>query len=377
MPAEGRVLIAGWLLLLSMLCYDTLLWTRRPSPPQDRTIPVLQEISWSIDTLTGVQAPAYPSVPDQAWAQPERGKLDPLLGQAWHLSNVGFFDVFDELMVPKVSVKPCSHSVVVAVVDTGVDYTHPDLRGSLWSDGHGKVGKNFVYENAPPYDTNGHGTHVSGIIGAAAANGVGMTGICPGVSIMALKYFDGSDAGYNNLTNTVRAIQYAVRMGAHIINYSGGGSDPSAAERAAIVDAQKNGVLLVAAAGNYGRNNDRIPYYPASYGLDNIIGVASVNKKNELLQSSNYGSSVSIAAPGTMVLSTLPNGRFGTMSGTSQATAMVTGVAALLASQYTDDPRKHYREIRRAILDGSVPFSSKSPIGSGLLSLPGALKALR
>ena len=239
------------------------------------------------------------------------------------------------------------------------------------------VGWDFVHDVPLPYDTHGHGTHISGIISAAAANGIGSTGVCPGVSIMPLKYYDSSGVGFNNLTNTVRAIRFAVAHGANIINYSGGGSDPAPAERAAIEEARRQGILFIAAAGNDGHNNDRVPYFPASYPLDNIISVASVNRDNTLLQSSNYGKAVHLAAPGMMVFSTLPSGRFGTMSGTSQATAFVTGAAALLASQAKGNPRVDYKAIKSWLVEGTKPLKSNGQEGfvsGGLLSLPRAIE---
>lgn len=337
----------------------------------------------------------YPSLPSKLAIS--RPKVDPNISKDWALVNIGFFEVFTELVKPILSTtKPCSKSVVVAVIDTGIDYTHPELRPNLWTNskeiaGNGidddkndfiddEIGWDFVHDVALPYDIHGHGTHIAGIIAAVAANGIGSTGVCPTVTIMPLKYYDNSGSGYNNLSNTVRAINYAVKMGAHIINYSGGGSDPSPTERSALIEAQKKGVLLVAAAGNEGRNNDRFPYYPANYGLDNIISVTSLSKNNELLPSSDFGKSVHMAAPGMMILSTLPEGKFGTMSGASQATAFVTGAAALLASQFSDDPRLHYKEVRQAIIDGSKPLKYndlKNAVSGGVLNIPLALKALK
>ena len=264
-------------------------------------------------------------------------KLDAALGQDWALSAIGFFKAFTPLVQPARSeIKPCSPEVVVAVVDTGIDYTHPELKNNIWinigetgawkgtstqmsrvngchdkscnaidDDGNGfvddVVGWDFVHDVPLPYDTHGHGTHISGIIAASAANGIGITGVCPRVSIMPLKYYDSSGLGYNNLANTVRAIHYAVRMGANIINYSGGGADPSPAEKAAIEEAEHKGILFVAAAGNDGHDNTQIPYFPASYGLDNIVSVASMNQQSQLLPSSNYGRTVNVAAPGLTI----------------------------------------------------------------------------
>jgi len=351
----------------------------------------------------------YPAFSAATAMASSKEKTDPFTARNWALVNIGFFDSFTYLINPILpTTKRCSPGVIVAVIDTGIDYTHPELASNLWintgetgswngskdcrdkncnnidDDGNGfkddLLGWDFVHDVPLPYDSHGHGTHISGIIGAAAANGIGGTGVCPNVSIMPLKYYDNGSAGYNNLNNTVRAIQYAVKMGAHIINYSGGGSDPSPAERKAIAEAQTTGILFVAAAGNEGRNNDRIPYYPASYGFDNIISVASLNKKNELLDSSNYGKTVHVAAPGYMIYSTLPESKFGVMTGTSQATAFVTGVAALLVSQFDDDPRKHYKEVRQAILDSAKPLKNNelhSLVSYGVLNVPKSLEFLK
>lgn len=337
-------------------------------------------------------------------------KTDNNLSRDWALVNIGFFDVFSPLVQPT-KIEACNNSIVVAVVDTGIDYTHPELKENIWvnkgetgpwsppkgmenltacrdkscngidDDGDGfiddVVGWDFVNDVPLPYDVHGHGTHISGIISSAPANSVGLVGVCPKVTIMPLKYYDNSGIGYNNLQNTVRAIEYAVKMGADIINYSGGGSDPAPAEKAAIEKARAKGILFVAAAGNDGHNNDQIPYYPASYPLDNIISVASINRDNQLLPSSNFGKTVHVGAPGLSIVSALPGGRFGTMSGTSQATAFVTGEAALLASQYKDKKDIDYHKIKSFILGGVRPMKGnekKTVLSSGLISLGKAVQ---
>ncbi len=346
----------------------------------------------------------------------ETAKVDSSLNQDWALVNIGFFEVFNPLVQPvRNNVQPCSPEVVVAVVDTGIDYTHKELVESVWvnpgesgywepppalkdkiacrdrgcngmdDDSNGfvddVVGWDFVHDIPLPYDTHGHGTHIAGIISGASANGVGISGVCPRVAIMPLKYYDNSGAGYNNLNNTVRAIRYATQMGANIINYSGGGADPAPAERMAIEDAQRHGILFIAAAGNDGHNNDQTPYFPQNYPLDNIVGVASVNKSNALLPSSNFGKTVDIAAPGLGILSTLPENRLGTMSGTSQATAFVTGAAALLASQLKADGIPFdYKKIKNWLVGGAKPMKGNEKklfVSSGLLSVSQSLQIER
>lgn len=358
----------------------------------------------------------YPAFPESLLEKnavkiktPAPKEVDSMLSQQWGLLNIGFFDSFSPTVnATSNQVHVCSPSVVVAVVDTGIDYTHPELQDSLyvnngeigaWSDPTGKTsckdkscngidddgngfvddvsGWDFVHDVAMPYDTHGHGTHIAGIIASKAANGMGTAGICPEVTIMPLKYYDNSGIGYNNLQNTVRAIQYAVKNGANIINYSGGGADPALTERVAIELAQKKGVLFVAAAGNDGHDNTASPYYPASYPLDNIISVASLNKQNQFLPSSNFGKTVMVGAPGLSILSTLPGGRFGTMSGTSQATAFVTGAAALLASQYKNVADFDYKKVKRWILDGTKNLKGneqRNLVSNGILSIPGSLE---
>ncbi len=255
-----------------------------------------------------------------------------------------------------------SRQIVVAVIDTGIDVRHPDLAENIWvnkgetgTDIEGKNkatngkdddnngykddvhGWNFVMNNNDVYDNHGHGTHIAGIIGAVGGNGIGVVGISPKVSLMALKYYDPKAPGMNNLLNTVKAIQYAVRMEASIINYSGGGLDPSPEEKRAVDLANQRGILFVAAAGNERSNSDIKAYYPADYDLKNIISVTAIDKRNTVLPTSNYGElSVDIAAPGNDIYSTLPKGQYGPMTGTSQATAFVTGVAALVMANNSE-----------------------------------------
>ena len=175
--------------------------------------------------------------------------------------------------------------------------------------------------------------HIAGIIGAKAGSASGYNGICPGVKIMPLRYYNANASGLENLKNTVRAIEFAVKHGANIINYSGGGAEFSQAEMMALKGAQDKGILVVAAAGNERSNADVNLYFPAAYDLTNLISVTAVNQMGQVLPSSNWGvHKVQIAAPGNSILSTLPGGSYGFMTGTSQATAFVSGIAALMLS---------------------------------------------
>jgi subtilisin family serine protease len=239
--------------------------------------------------------------------------------------------------------------IIVAIIDTGIDIHHPVLKNNIWinpkeipnngidDDKNGFVddinGWNFVAENNKPFDSHGHGTHIAGIVKSVA----------PQVSIMVLKYFDPKSLSDKNLSNTVKAINYAVQNGAQIINYSGGGFGKNPLEKAAIQRAKDQNILFVAAAGNESVDSDKDPFYPADYDLPNIVSVASLTQESNLVGSSNFGiRTVDIAAPGKEILSTLPGGRYGRMTGTSQATAFVTGALAILldANPNIQDPRK-------------------------------------
>lgn len=262
-----------------------------------------------------------------------------------------------------------SRNVVVGVIDTGVDYNHPDLAANIWTnpgeipgnghddDGNGFVddvhGYDFVNNDGDPMDDNGHGTHVAGTIGAVGNNGRGVTGVNWTTSIMALRILDATGEG--TVANELRSIRYATMMRARGVNirvtnnsYYGYGYIQS--EYDAIRASGDAGILFVAAAGNDGINNDQYLAYPASYNLDNIIAVAATDQNDRLAFFSNYGTtSVDLAAPGVKIYSTLPGGQYGYESGTSMATPHVAGAAALTWSANAGATMK---EVKDAILGG-------------------------
>jgi subtilisin family serine protease len=274
--------------------------------------------------------------------------------------------------------------VVVAVIDTGLDANHKDLAKNVWHDPNEKsrnvYGWNFVVNQPNPIDDHGHGTHVAGIIGAVTDLESGVSGVAQQVSIMPVKYYSDANPGSVNLRNTVKAINYAVDHGARIINYSGGGPEFSEEEYLAIKKAEAKGVLFVAAAGNEHQNTDLVEnyYYPSAYRLSNIISVAAIDINNNLLPSSNWGvNKVDVAAPGENIYSTLPGGRYGYMSGTSQATAFVSGMASLLLAK---DPKLTPKQIREIImrsvdpepqLVGKLATAGKVNAYNALMSLAG------
>lgn len=274
-------------------------------------------------------------------------------------------------------------NVIVAVIDTGIDPTHKDLKKNIWHDNQLKnnqvFGWNFISNKPNPLDDHGHGTHVAGIIGAVANPKSGVSGVAHHVSIMSVKYYSDTNTGALNLQNTIRAIEYAIDHGAKIINYSGGGPEFSEDEYLAIKKAEAKGILFVAAAGNERQNIDKAEYayYPSAYQLKNIISVAATDIHNNLLQSSNWGKSkVDVAAPGENIYSTLPGGRYGYMSGTSQATAFVSGLAALLLSQKPDLTPFEIKEIISKSVDVIPTLSNKISSG-GRVNAYKALVALK
>lgn len=260
------------------------------------------------------------------------------------------------------------NKVIVAIIDTGIDDQHKDLAPNVWHlPNHKEVfGWNYVVNKANPIDDHGHGTHIAGIIGAIVNHKAGVAGVAQNVQLMAIKYYSDSNPGSVNLRNTVRAIHYAIDNGAKIINYSGGGPEFSEDEYLAIKRAESKGILFVAAAGNEHQNTDLMEnyYYPSAYRLSNIISVAATDIRNNLLPSSNWGKTqVHVAAPGENIYSTLPGGRYGYMSGTSQATAFVTGTAALLLSK---NPNLTPCELKRIIMNSVDQVSPlKDKVSSG------------
>ncbi len=212
------------------------------------------------------------------------------------------------------------NGVRVAVLDTGVQYNHPDLNGKVVR------GYNFVERNWDPYDYNGHGTHVAGIIAAATNNGIGIAGMAPGAQIYAVKVL--SNSGSGTLNNIADGIIHAVDNGSKVINLSLGGPSGSTTLQNAINYAWNRGAVVVAAAGNEGTSR---PSYPAYYS--NAIAVAATDSADRKASFSNYGSWVDVAAPGVNILSTYPTNSLAYLNGTSMAAPYVAGQAALLAAQ--------------------------------------------
>ncbi|CBZ56064.1 hypothetical protein NCLIV_064900 [Neospora caninum Liverpool] len=281
-------------------------------------------------------------------------------------------------------VADCDPQRVVAVIDTGVSYTHPALAKNMWvnqneipgndidDDMNGFVddvyGFNFRDNRGDPMDDHGHGTHVAGIIGAVKNTNSRVKGVCGSTSIAALKFMGAN--GNGSTSDAIKALNYAVQMGIPLSCNSWGGPTWSEALIAALEAAESVGHLFIAAAGNQGRNTDEIPHYPASYRLSNVVSVAATNSEDQLAPFSNRGeATVDIAAPGVKILSTFPPDQFRELSGTSMATPVVAGVAAILMSL----PYRDTKQIKRALVNGV----DKMPATEGFVKSGGRVNASR
>ena len=276
---------------------------------------------------------------------------DPMFGEQWALSNSGQNGgkANADLSALKAWLKTQgSEEVVVAVLDSGVDYTHVDLISNIWlrpdnvpqykdnelGTFNDLRGFNAVENLGDPMDDNGHGTHCAGIIGAEGNNEEGISGINWKVQIMPLKFL--GRGGFGSTKDAIEAINYAIdrkRNGVNlrVISASWGSTAYSKALEDAIRAAGEEGILFVAAAGNNSTDNDKRPHYPSNYNLPNVISVAALDRSDNLASFSNFGiKTVHIAAPGREILSTWLNDQYREASGTSMATPYVSGVAALI-----------------------------------------------
>jgi subtilisin family serine protease len=265
-----------------------------------------------------------------------------------------------------------AEGIIASVSDSGVDLDHEDLASQLWvnsdeipgngidDDGNGYVddihGYDFANDDANPDDDNAHGTHVAGIIGAAA-NTTGVIGVAPNVKIMVTKFLD--EDGSGKTSDGISTVLYSVDNGAQIINMSWGGGGRSRALRDALNYAVNRGVLPLAAAGNDTENCDAVPHFPSSYNVEGLVSVASSQRDGELSSFSNYGEmTVHLAAPGSDILSTWNSGAYRRISGTSMATPMVAGIAALMySSARTQGLAFSPVEIRNLLMDATFPHA--------------------
>ena len=354
-------------------------------------LPVDQAIDM-LNTLPFVEY-AEPDYVVHALATPN----DQFIGLQWGINNTGQ-SIQGVAGTPDADIdgyeawdtRTSAAGIVVAVIDSGTQWNHPDLDANIWSnsdeipgngiddDNNGYVddirGWDFYNNDNNPDDGDGHGTHVAGTIGAEGNNGIGVAGVAWDVQIMPLRFigpFGGSTS------DAIAAVNYAVANGAQISNNSWGGGGYSSAMVSALNNAQANNHLFVAAAGNDGVNTDNTPHYPSSYTNNNIISVAGTDNRGLLVDNSvwasNYGAnSVDIGAPGNDIASTYSGSSYVWSSGTSMASPHVSGAAALVWAQ---NPGWSYAQVRDQLLNTAVPNASLAGncVTGGVLNIEAAL----
>lgn len=329
---------------------------------------------------------AEPNFTVQAVATPN----DPYLGQLWGIQKIGAPLAWD--------ITRGNSSTVVGVVDTGVNYNHPDLAANMWSAPSaftvtvggtkitcpaGSHGINTITMSCDPSDENGHGTHIAGTIGAVGDNGRGVPGINWSTSVMALRFMDAGGSG--SISNAIRAINFAIQVKKYfagtatpvdirVLSNSWGGSGFSQSLLDAINSAGTNNILFVVAAGNAAANDDTVPTYPASYTAASQISVAATTPSDDLAGFSNYGiKTVHLGAPGSDIVSTYKND-YASLSGTSMATPHVAGAATLVLSACPDLNTTQLKSLLLANVDVIPALAGKMSTG-GRLNVDKALQA--
>ncbi|GGO67788.1 S8 family serine peptidase [Bowmanella pacifica] len=296
---------------------------------------------------------------------------DARFGDLWGLHNEGQTGGTVDADIDAVEawdIATGSRDVIVGVIDTGVDYTHPDLVANMWvnpgeipgdgvdNDGNGYIddvyGINSILDNGDPMDDHGHGSHVAGTVGAEGNNGVGVVGVSQQVSLVGCKFL--ASDGFGSTADAIQCVDYFVALknaghNVRVLNNSWGGGPEEQALRDAITASEQADILFVAAAGNDTTNNDVNPHYPSNYEHDSILSVTSTNHNDGISWFSNWGlTTVDLAAPGSDILSTLPGGSYGNGSGTSMASPHVAGAAALVMSV---NPGLSALEVKQLLMD--------------------------
>lgn len=286
--------------------------------------------------------------PDVAYAEPDHiyhvtgTPNDPDYSQQWDLPAIQMPQAW--------GLTTGSSSIVIASVDTGVNYNHADLAGQIIK------GPDYANNDSDPMDDNGHGTHTAGTMVALMNNGTGIAGIAPGCKLLAIKAMDSQGAG--STSNIAQGITYATQHGAKVINLSLGGTYDDQTLRNAIQQATQKGIVVVAAAGNDGNSQQN---YPACD--PGVLAVGATDSSGGRAQYSNYGSWVPIAAPGSNILSTYKDGGYETMDGTSMASPHVAAAAALVLSEH---PSWTPDQVRQALVGSG---DATSGFGNGTVEL--------
>ncbi|OIQ20718.1 MAG: hypothetical protein BM556_01905 [Bacteriovorax sp. MedPE-SWde] len=304
--------------------------------------------------------------------------VDAKFGRLWGLNNTGDNAPSGVQGVAGADVKALqawditqgSRAVKIAVIDTGIDYRHPDLVDQMWvndaelngeegvdDDGNGYIddihGYDFANSDGDPRDGHSHGTHCAGTIGASH-NAIGVAGVMRDVEFVAIKFL--TDSGSGTTENAIKSIDYATKVGVDLMSNSWGGGGRSEALKEAIERANNAGIVFTAAAGNSSTNNDSRPHYPSNYEVENVISVAATTAADDLASFSCYGRrTVHIGAPGHKILSTTKNGGYEEYSGTSMATPHVSGVIGLLLAHESGLTPV---EIRDRVMSTSDPIAA-------------------
>jgi len=312
---------------------------------------------------------------------------DPKFNVLWGLHNTGKNDPTGLVGVAGADINALkawdlttgNRSIKIAVIDTGIDYNHPDLINNIWVNTAEKNGKpgvdddqngfvddihgyDFANKDGDPKDGHGHGTHCSGTIGAVHNNNQGVAGVMDQVELVGLKFL--TDTGSGTTLDAVEAINYATRLNVDVMSNSWGGGPFSQALFDVIKVASDAGIIFVAAAGNASSNNDDVNQYPANYDIENVIAVASHTVADSLSSFSCYGkNSVEVAAPGSNIYSTVTNGGYAVYSGTSMATPHVAGALGLMVSHTGRLPHSEMRE--RVLLTSNYVASYKNKTATG------------
>ena len=317
---------------------------------------------------------------------------DPRYTELWGMNNTGQTGGTPDADIdaPEAWNTGTGNNVLVAVIDTGVDYNHEDLAANIWvnpgeipdngidDDGNGYAddihGIDVVNSDSDPKDDHDHGTHCSGTIAGIGDNGIGVVGVCWSARVMGLKFL--SAGGYGLTSGAIECIDYGTMMGARVMNNSWGGGGYSQALCDAIERANQSNVVFCAAAGNSASNNDGLPHYPSSCTNANVIAVAASDHNDALSVFSCYGAtSVDLAAPGSAILSTIADDRYTAWDGTSMATPHCSGAAALLLSL---NPQLTAAQVKAALMNNVDPkpaFAGKMVTG-GRLNVAQAIESI-
>jgi RHS repeat-associated protein len=307
---------------------------------------------------------------------------DPKFGDQWALRNTGQSGGqfgSDTHVATAWQTTTGSQSTIIAVIDSGIDFTHPDLVNNEWTNAVPGVegdlhGWDYLTNSNVIRDEQGHGTSIAGIIAAQGNNGIGISGVMWHASLMSLRVLDSTGSG--DVADAIEAIDYAVAHRAQVINLSWGTTGNSAALKDAIERAIRRGVVVVCSAGNDGQDIGTAPYYPASFDSRDLISVAATDNRDQLATWSNFGTNVTVAAPGTEILTTQMGGGYGKVSGTSASAPLVSGVVGLMKSV---NPNLGTHRLAKILTDGARQVASLSGkvTSGGVVNAAAAIDNLR